>query len=124
MAHLGEIDARWSADSTPASAIRSPRAMVWLLLAASAAAICLIGVLATLLILGAFAGSWRIGASFWIALAIASALTVASLVLRSLRWIFLLRRSSTRIPIRDAYVGYFAGLSLLLTPFLLGEIAV
>ena len=30
----------------------------------------------------------------------------------------------TRIPIRDAYIGYFAGLSLLFAPFLLGEIAV
>jgi ubiquinone/menaquinone biosynthesis C-methylase UbiE/uncharacterized membrane protein YbhN (UPF0104 family) len=122
MAHLSEIDARWSAGSTDA-ALRSPRAMVWLLLTASAAAILLVGVLATLLILGAFAGSWQIGASFWIALAAASVLTVASLMIRSLRWIFLLRRSGTRIPIRDAYIGYFAGLSLLLTPFLLGEIA-
>src|SRR5688572_10372986 len=45
-------------------------------------------------------------------------------MLRSLRWVFLLRRAQVRIPIRDAYVGYFAGLSLLLAPFLLGEIAV
>ena len=44
--------------------------------------------------------------------------------LRSLRWVFLLRRAETRIPIRDAYIGYFAGLSLLLAPLLLGEIAV
>jgi 2-polyprenyl-3-methyl-5-hydroxy-6-metoxy-1,4-benzoquinol methylase len=35
-----------------------------------------------------------------------------------------LRRAETRIPIRDAYIGYFAGLSLLFTPFLIGEIAV
>ena len=54
----------------------------------------------------------------------ACVLTVASLSLRSLRWIFLLRRAETRIPIRDAYIGYFAGLSLLFAPLLLGEIAV
>jgi hypothetical protein len=53
----------------------------------------------------------------------AAALTIVSLMLRSLRWIFLLRRAHVRIPIRDAYIGYFAGLSLLLTPLLLGEIA-
>ena len=61
---------------------------------------------------------------FWVGLAAAAALTIVSLMLRSLRWIFLLRRAETRIPIRDAYIGYFAGLSLLLAPFLLGEIAV
>jgi ubiquinone/menaquinone biosynthesis C-methylase UbiE/uncharacterized membrane protein YbhN (UPF0104 family) len=65
---------------------------------------------------------WRRG--FWISLTVACVLTLASLGLRALRWIFLLRRSDTRIPIRDAYIGYFAGLSLLLAPFLLGEIAV
>ena len=53
-----------------------------------------------------------------------SALTVASISLRSLRWIFLLRRAETRIPIRDAYIGYFSGLSLLFAPLLAGEIAV
>src|SRR4051812_10873250 len=102
MSHLSEIDAGWSAGSTAA---RSPRAMVWVLLAASAAAILLVGIAATVFLLGAFAESWRIGASFWFALAGAGMLTVVSLVLRSLRWIFLLRRSSTRIPIRDAYIG-------------------
>jgi ubiquinone/menaquinone biosynthesis C-methylase UbiE/uncharacterized membrane protein YbhN (UPF0104 family) len=65
---------------------------------------------------------WRRG--FWMWLAAACVLTLANLGLRALRWIFLMRRSDTRIPIRDAYIGYFAGLSLLLAPFLLGEIAV
>ena len=51
-------------------------------------------------------------------------MTIISLMLRSLRWAFLLCRAQVRIPIRDAYIGYFAGLSLLLTPFLLGEITV
>src|SRR5439155_27325055 len=52
------------------------------------------------------------------------AFAVISLSVRSLRWRFLLRRAETRIPIRDAYIGYFAGLSLLFAPFLIGEIAV
>jgi ubiquinone/menaquinone biosynthesis C-methylase UbiE/uncharacterized membrane protein YbhN (UPF0104 family) len=99
--------------------------MAWVVMTASAAAILLVGIIATILVLGDFAGSLRpIEPTFWVALAIASVLTVVSLTLRSLRWIFLLRRAGTRIPIRDAYIGYFTGLSLLLTPFLIGEIAV
>ena len=62
--------------------------------------------------------------TFGIGLIVACGMTVASLGLRALRWIFLLRRSETRIPIRDAYIGYLSGFSLLLAPFLLGEIAV
>jgi ubiquinone/menaquinone biosynthesis C-methylase UbiE len=122
MSHISEIDAGWSAGSTRTA--RPPRAMVWVLLAASAAAMLLVGIAATALVLGAFSAPWQIGVSFWVALAGAGGLTVASLMVRSLRWVFLLRRSNARIPIRDAYIGYFAGLSLLLTPFLLGEIAV
>jgi ubiquinone/menaquinone biosynthesis C-methylase UbiE len=61
---------------------------------------------------------------FWLALAAAALLTLANVQLRTLRWIFLLRRANARIPIRDAYIGYLAGLSLLLTPLLAGEIAV
>ena len=99
--------------------------MAWVVMTASAAAILLVGVVATVLILGDFAGTLQpIGPAFWASLAAACVLTVVSLTIRSLRWIFLLRRAGTRIPIRDAYIGYFAGLSLLLTPFLLGEIAV
>src|SRR5688572_32790341 len=97
--------------------------MAWVVMTASAAAILLVGVVATVLVLGDFAGTLQpIGAAFWASLAAACVLTVGSLTVRSLRWIFLLRRAGTRIPIRDAYIGYFAGLSLLLTPFLLGEI--
>jgi SAM-dependent methyltransferase/uncharacterized membrane protein YbhN (UPF0104 family) len=95
-------------------------------LLAAAAAVLITGLVGTALILSNDALSpsvlWRRG--FWIWLAAACVLTLASLALRALRWIFLLRRSDTRIPIRDAYIGYFAGLSLLLAPFLLGEIAV
>lgn len=99
--------------------------MVWVLLAASAAAVLLTGLIATALVLGNLAGAIApAGPAFWAGLAVASGLTIVSLMLRSLRWIFLLRRSHIRIPIRDGYIGYLAGLSLLFTPFLLGEIAV
>jgi SAM-dependent methyltransferase/uncharacterized membrane protein YbhN (UPF0104 family) len=114
-----------AAVSESATGARSPRAMAWVLLAASAAAILVVGLIATVLILGNFTGSFGpIRPAFWAYLVGACVLTVVSVTVRSLRWIFLLRRAGTRIPIRDAYIGYFAGLSLLLTPFLLGEIAV
>lgn len=99
--------------------------MAWVVLLASAAAVLLTGLIGTVLILGNLSSSVAIlTPAFWLRLAAGAGLTVASLALRSLRWIFLLRRAEVRIPIRDAYIGYFAGLSLLLTPFLLGEIAV
>lgn len=115
---------RVSDAATVARAVRPPRAMVWVVLLASAAAVAGVGLLATLLLFGRV-GAWPAPpAAFWPRLFAACALTLASLSLRSLRWIFLLRRSETRIPIRDAYIGYFAGLSLLVAPLLLGEIAV
>jgi len=98
--------------------------MAWVLLLASAAAVLITGIVGTALLLRDPSRSLMlVPGGFWIALAAGGALTVASLMIRSLRWIFLLRRAEIRIPIRDAYIGYFAGLSLLLTPFLLGEIA-
>jgi SAM-dependent methyltransferase/uncharacterized membrane protein YbhN (UPF0104 family) len=104
---------------------KGPRRVAWILLLAAAAAVLLTGLLATILILSQLGGSLaEVDVRFWSRLAAAAALTLASLMIRSLRWIFLLRRAHTRIPIRDAYIGYFAGLSLLLAPFLLGEIAV
>lgn len=102
-----------------------PRAVAWLLLPASAVAILAVGATATALILADATGLLApAGPAFAGALALAVGLTISSLMLRSLRWIFLLRRSDVRIPIRDAYIGYLAGLSLLLTPLLVGEIAV
>jgi ubiquinone/menaquinone biosynthesis C-methylase UbiE/uncharacterized membrane protein YbhN (UPF0104 family) len=99
--------------------------MAWVVLLASAAAIVVIGLIGTTVILGSLQGPpAAAGPGLWIRFFGACGLTIASLGLRSLRWIFLLRRTETRIPIRDAYIGYFSGLSLLLTPFLIGEIAV
>ena len=107
------------------------RRIAWVLLLASAAAVLVAGLFGTVLVLSQLGGSAGPGGvedrgarstAFWLRLTAAAALTIGSLMLRSLRWIFLLRRAHIRIPIRDAYIGYFAGLSLLLTPFLLGEI--
>jgi 2-polyprenyl-3-methyl-5-hydroxy-6-metoxy-1,4-benzoquinol methylase/uncharacterized membrane protein YbhN (UPF0104 family) len=109
----------------PARAAAPPRRIAWVLLLASASAVLVTGVLGTMLVLGQLAGSLEaVAPRFWMRLPMVAGLTVASLLVRSLRWVFLLRRAQMRIPIRDAYVGYFAGLSLLLAPFLLGEIAV
>lgn len=99
--------------------------MAWVLLLSSVVAVLLVGFGATAVILGNVAGTpVAIGAGFWVRFLAAGVLTTICLAIRSLRWIFLLRRADTRIPIRDAYIGYFAGLSLLFAPFLLGEIAV
>ena len=104
---------------------RQPRATAWVLLLASAAAILLAGLAATSLIFfSRFAAPPSIPSSYWAALIFAAGATLASLGVRALRWVFLLRRAGTRIPIRDAFIGYFAGLSLLFAPFLVGEIAV
>ncbi|PWT79981.1 MAG: hypothetical protein C5B57_12995 [Blastocatellia bacterium] len=93
---------------------------------ASSAAVLATGIIGTALV---FYGLTPLGlpappAHFWLWLVIASMLTLVSLGLRTLRWIFLLRRSETRIPIRDAYIGYLAGFALLLAPFLLGEMTI
>jgi len=111
-------------DTTPQAA-RPPRAMAWVLLMAAAAAVAIVGVAATVILFG------RLGEyppapppRFWGALVGASALAAASVSLRSVRWIFLLRRAEIRIPIRDAYIGYLSGFSLLFAPLLAGEIAV
>jgi ubiquinone/menaquinone biosynthesis C-methylase UbiE/uncharacterized membrane protein YbhN (UPF0104 family) len=111
---------------TVSAAARPPRPVSWLLLLASAVAVLVTGLFGTAVVFRHL-GSWPTAQGrkeFWIWLIVASCLTVASLSLRALRWIFLLRRAEIRIPIRDAYIGYLAGLSLLLAPFLLGEIAV
>lgn len=105
---------------------RAQRSVAWLLLLASAAAVLVTGLATTALVFSHLA-LWPmpIGRQgFWIWLFGACCLTIASLGLRALRWVFLLRRAEVRIPIRDAYIGYLAGLSLLLAPLLLGEIAV
>ncbi len=99
--------------------------MAWVLLLAAAAAVGLVGVSATVILFGRL-GEYPAAPSlrFWGALLGASTLAAVSVSLRSLRWIFLLRRAEIRIPIRDAYIGYLSGFSLLFGPLLAGEIAV
>jgi ubiquinone/menaquinone biosynthesis C-methylase UbiE/uncharacterized membrane protein YbhN (UPF0104 family) len=96
-----------------------------MLLLASAAAVVVVGLAATALRLTSIPDWPRATRpAFWTAFVVACGLTVASLGLRGLRWVFLLRRAEVRIPIKDAFIGYFAGLSLLFAPLLVGEIAV
>jgi 2-polyprenyl-3-methyl-5-hydroxy-6-metoxy-1,4-benzoquinol methylase/uncharacterized membrane protein YbhN (UPF0104 family) len=111
------------ADVAP-RAVKPPRAMVWVVLLAMSGAVVVVGLVATALVFARLGSTPLAPRTFWVRLLGACALTVLSLAVRSVRWIFLLRRAETRIPIRDAYIGYFAGLSLLFTPFLIGEIAV
>ena len=101
------------------------RPLAWPLLVASGLAILLVGIAFTGLVLANIdLEPRRIPAAFWTWVLGAGLLTIASLGLRSLRWVFLLRRSEIRIPIADSFIGYLAGLSLLFVPFLLGEMAV
>jgi ubiquinone/menaquinone biosynthesis C-methylase UbiE/uncharacterized membrane protein YbhN (UPF0104 family) len=103
-----------------------PRALLYLLVAAAALAVALTGLASTGLVLGRTlrGAPVAVPAAFWLWLAAGCVLTTGSLFLRALRWAFLLRRSDVRIPLRDACIGYFAGFSLVLAPFLIGEIAV
>ena len=104
---------------------RPPRSTAWVLLLASAIVVGLTGIAATALAIWQLpAGQLDVAPRYVAALVLGGALTVASLGLRALRWVFLLRRAETRIPIHDAYVGYLAGFSLLLAPLFLGEIFV
>ena len=106
-------------------AARPPRAVAWVLVLASAAVMAFVGAAGTAAIFGrAAAWSGEVPRGFWIHIAVASAGTIAGLELRTLRWIFLLRRIDTRIPLRDAYIGYLSGFSLLFAPLLVGELAV
>jgi 2-polyprenyl-3-methyl-5-hydroxy-6-metoxy-1,4-benzoquinol methylase len=108
-----------------ATVARPPRSIAWVLLTASSAAVLLTGLVATALVLASrLSLSAPMPAAFWPGLLAACILTAIGLGVRSLRWVFLLRRAGTRIPIGDAYIGYLAGFSLLLAPLLLGELAV
>src|SRR4051812_13653322 len=103
---------------------RPPRAMAWVVLMAAAVAVLAVGAVAKAFVFGRpHTYPEPPNGRFWGALVGASLLTVASVSLRSLRWIFLLRRAETRIPIRDAYIGYLAGFSLLFAPLFIGESA-
>lgn len=51
-----------------------------------------------------------------------AALTTGNLVLRWLRWNFLVRRSGVRVPTRESLRLYFATLPAIATPFYVGEL--
>jgi ubiquinone/menaquinone biosynthesis C-methylase UbiE len=106
------------------SPFRPPRAVAFTILVASAGAVALAGVAGTLIILATRnVQPAAAPPAFWPAFAGACALSIGSIGIRALRWVFLMRRSNIRIPIRDAMIGYFSGLSLLFVPLLVGEIA-
>lgn len=113
-----------SAKETATRLSRPPRAVAWVVLLASAVAVLAAGFATTVVIFTRVGPAPAPGLSFWAAFLVACILTVASVSLRSLRWIYLLRRADARIPIRDAYIGYLSGLSLLFTPLFIGETAV
>ena len=102
-----------------------PRPVLWLALVASAVAMLAIGIVTTAVILGRVEPRLSsVPAAFGGAVAAGLAATMTSLAIRTLRWMFLLRRTSVRIPLRDACIGYVSGLSLLFVPLLVGEIVV
>jgi hypothetical protein len=84
-----------------------PRPIAWLLLVASAAGVLAVGLVTTVVILsGLQPRATPIPAAFWAAVAFGALVTCASLGTRTVRWIFLLRRTHTRIPLRDACIRY------------------
>jgi 2-polyprenyl-3-methyl-5-hydroxy-6-metoxy-1,4-benzoquinol methylase/uncharacterized membrane protein YbhN (UPF0104 family) len=102
-----------------------PRPTLWLVLIAGAIAMLAIGLVTSAVILGrANPDLSAVPAALGGAVAIGLAATGASLAMRTFRWMFLLRRTGVRIPLRDACIGYLSGLSLLFVPFLVGEIGV
>src|SRR5262245_25859601 len=110
-------------DTTPAKAV--PRPLAWLALVASAVAMLAIGAVATVAILrGVRPRPASLPITFWLALAAGALATCASLGLRAVRWMYLLRRTGVRVPLRDACIGYLSGLSLLFVPLLVGEVVV
>jgi ubiquinone/menaquinone biosynthesis C-methylase UbiE/uncharacterized membrane protein YbhN (UPF0104 family) len=114
-----------SATAAPLPAAAVPKSVAWMLLVAAAVGVLLTGLAGTALIVANIdRRQVAIPPAFWEALLASGLLTLASLTLRALRWAFLLRRSDVRIPIRDADIGYFVGLSLLFVPLLVGEMAV
>src|SRR5713101_5421815 len=105
------------ADETVHGGDAPPHAAIWLILCASGAAVLIAGSVATALMLARLGRVGSIPWAFWRWFVVASGLTIASLGLRAMRWVFLLRRTEVRIPIRDACIGYFSGFTLLFVPF-------
>jgi ubiquinone/menaquinone biosynthesis C-methylase UbiE/uncharacterized membrane protein YbhN (UPF0104 family) len=102
-----------------------PRPVLWVVLVANAVAMAAIGLVATAVILNRSDPRFSaIPPLFVAAVAFGLAATGTSLAIRTFRWMFLLRRTGVRVPLRDACIGYLAGFSLLFVPLLVGEIVV
>jgi len=107
---------------TEERAIAPPRPFVFFVLGASGLALLAAGVVATAHLLFQMTVPWEtIPRRHGLALAAALGLTLLTLALRSLRWVFLLRRTQTYVPLRDSIVIYLSGFSLLVLPLLAGE---
>ncbi|HEX7138007.1 MAG TPA: lysylphosphatidylglycerol synthase domain-containing protein, partial [Vicinamibacterales bacterium] len=103
----------------------APRPIARLILVACAAASMAVGLVTTVVILGAVQPrATPVPLVFWAAVALGALVTCASLGIRTVRWLFLLRRTPARVPLRDACIGYLSGFSLLFVPLLIGETVV
>jgi len=103
----------------------APRPIASLALVACAAASIAVGVVTTVAVLsGVQPRTAPIPVAFWAAVAAGALVTCVSLGLRTIRWLFLLRRTNVRVPLNDACIGYVAGFSLLFVPLLVGETVV
>jgi ubiquinone/menaquinone biosynthesis C-methylase UbiE/uncharacterized membrane protein YbhN (UPF0104 family) len=101
------------------------RPVLWLVLVANAVAMLAVGLVATAFILTRTdLRLAAVPAAFGAAVAFGLIATGVSLAIRTFRWMFLLRRTGARVPLRDACIGYLAGFSLLFVPLLVGEIVV
>ncbi len=110
-------------EGVPAGA--APRPIARLILIAFAVASVAVGVAATVVILSTVRPrTTPIPLTFWAAVGLGALVTCASLGLRTIRWVFLLRRTHVRVPLGDACIGYLSGFSLLFVPLLVGETVV
>ena len=110
-------------DSVPIRA--APRPIARLILVACAAASMAVGLVTTVVILGGVQPRPApVPLVFWAAVALGAFVTCASLGIRTVRWVFLLRRTHARVPLQDACIGYLSGFSLLFVPLLVGETVV
>lgn len=104
------------------SVLVPPRPLAFLVLAAAGLAAVVAGAIATTHLLLQVTVPWRdIPRAHWLAVVATILLSLVSLGIRSLRWVFLLRRTQTYVPLRDSLIIYLAGLSLVFVPFLAGE---
>ncbi len=110
-------------EGAPAGA--APRPIARLILIAFAVASVAVGVATTIVILSTVhPRTAPIPPTFWVSVALGVLVTCASLSLRTVRWVFLLRRTHSRVPLGDACIGYLSGFSLLFVPLLIGETVV